>query len=60
MKPTGFVNPGIIWFGKYIQLGIEAQIPINDNSGDGVGVLALFHVFIDDLFPDSLGRPIFR
>lgn len=59
-ETTGFVNPGIIWFGKYIQLGIEAQIPINDNSGDGVGVLALFHVFIDDLFSNSLGRPIFR
>jgi hypothetical protein len=59
-KTQGFVNPGIIWFGKYIQLGLEAQIPVNSNSGDGVGVLALFHVFIDDVFPNSLGRPIFR
>lgn len=59
-ETEGFVNPGIIWFGKYIQLGLEAQIPINDNSGEGIGVLALFHVFIDDLFPNSLGRPIFK
>jgi hypothetical protein len=59
-KTQGFVNPGIIWVGKYIQLGLEAQIPVNGNSGDGVGVLALFHVFIDDLFPNSLGRPILR
>ena len=59
-ETEGFINPGIIWFGKYIQLGVEAQIPVNDNSGDGVGVLAIFHVFIDDLFPNTLGRPIFR
>ncbi|MGH7901429.1 MAG: hypothetical protein ACRENZ_06800 [Thermodesulfobacteriota bacterium] len=57
---TGFVNPGIIWFGKYLQLGIEAQIPINNRSGENVGVLAILHFFIDDLFPNSLGRPIFR
>lgn len=57
---TGFVNPCVIWFGKYIQLGIEAQIPVNDRTGDHVGVLALVHFFIDDLFPNSLGRPIFH
>lgn len=57
---TGFVNPGIIWVGKYIQLGVELEIPINDRSGDNIGVLGLIHFFIDDLFPNSLGRPIFR
>ena len=57
---TGFVNPGVIWFGKYIQLGAEVQIPINDRSGENVGVLAIVHFFIDDLFPNSFGRPIFR
>ncbi|HEX3034386.1 MAG TPA: hypothetical protein VHT73_04525 [Thermodesulfobacteriota bacterium] len=59
-ETTGFVNPGIIWFGKSIQLGIEAQIPINDRSGENVGILGIIHFFIDDLFPNSLGRPIFR
>lgn len=57
---TGFINPGLIWFGKYIQLGIETQIPVNERTGDHVGVLALVHFFIDDLFPNSFGRPIFR
>ncbi|MGH7799888.1 MAG: hypothetical protein ACREOW_04555 [Thermodesulfobacteriota bacterium] len=57
---TGFVNPGIIWFGKYIQLGAEIQIPINDRSGENIGALAIVHFFIDDLFPNSFGRPIFR
>ena len=58
-QTTGFVNPGLIWFGNSIQLGIEAQIPINDRTGKKVGVLGLIHFFLDDLFPKSIGRPIF-
>jgi hypothetical protein len=56
---TGTVNPGLVWFGKSIQLGAEAVVPINDRSGEHVGVLFLVHFFIDDLFPQSLGRPLF-
>jgi hypothetical protein len=59
-ETTGFVNPGIIWVGKVVQFGIEAQIPVNHETGNHVGVLALVHFFIDDLFPKSLGRPIFK
>jgi len=59
-QTTGTVNPGLIWFGKSVQLGIEAIIPINERSGRNVGVRGLVHFFIDDLFPRSLGRPIFR
>src|SRR5262245_23254681 len=58
-QTTGTVNPGFIWFGKYLQLGLEATIPINTRSGKNVGVLGLVHLFIDDLFPHSLGRPLF-
>jgi hypothetical protein len=59
-RTFGTVNPGLVWFGKYLQLGLEASIPINDRSGKNVGVQGLVHFFIDDLFPQSLGRPIFR
>ena len=59
-ETAGFINPGIIWVGKYIQRGIEAQIPINNRSGKNVGVLGIIHFLIDDIFPHSLGRPIFR
>jgi hypothetical protein len=58
-QTTGTVNPGLIWFGKYLQLGVEATVPINARSGKNVGLLGLVHVFIDDLFPQSLGRPLF-
>ena len=56
---TGTVNPGFIWAGKYVQLGLEAIIPVNDRTGKNVGVLGQLHFFIDDLFPRSLGRPLF-
>ncbi|MBI3326805.1 MAG: hypothetical protein HYZ81_08900 [Nitrospinae bacterium] len=59
-RAKGTVNPGLIWFGKYVQLGIEATIPLNERTGKNVGVLGLVHFFIDDLFPQSLGRPFFR
>jgi hypothetical protein len=59
-QTTGYVNPGVIWFGKSIELGLEAQIPINSQTGNHVGVLFMVHFFLDDLFPNSLGRPIFK
>ncbi len=59
-QTTGTVNPGVIWVGKYYQLGLEAAIPFNHASGTHTGILAQLHFFIDDLYPQSLGRPIYR
>jgi hypothetical protein len=58
-KMTGTINPGLIWTGDSIQLGLEAQIPINRESGKGVGVLFQLHFYLDDIFPNSIGKPIF-
>ncbi len=58
-QTTGTVNPGLAWIGKYTELGLAAEIPMNPRSGAGTGVFVLFHLFIDDLFPTSIGRPIF-
>ena len=58
-KTTGTVNPGIIWAGKYFQLGLEAVVPINERSGKNVGIRGMLHFFLDDLFPTSIGRPLF-
>jgi hypothetical protein len=55
---TGTINPGVLWPGKYVQFGLEAVIPLNRASGHGVGVLAQLHFFLDDLFPQTLGRPL--
>jgi hypothetical protein len=56
---TGTVNPGIIWAGRYTQLAVEAVIPVNNRSGNRVGWIAQLHFFLDDLFPATIGRPIF-
>lgn len=58
-KTTGTVNPGILWAGQSIQIGLEAIIPINGRTGKNVGVIGQLHFFLDDLFPKTLGRPLF-
>jgi hypothetical protein len=55
---TGTINPGILWLGQSLQLGIEAILPVNDRSGRGVGAIAQLHFYLDDLFPRTLGRPL--
>jgi hypothetical protein len=59
-QTTGTVQPGLIWSGQYYQLGAELIVPINSLSGHGIGGLFQFHVYLDDLFPRSIGRPMFQ
>jgi hypothetical protein len=56
---TGTINPGAIWVGNYFQVGLEAMIPINRQSGTGVGVLGQLHLYLDDMFPTTVGQPLF-
>ena len=58
-RTTASVNPGVIYSGRYFQLGVEALIPVNARSGSRVGVLGQVHFYLDDLFPRGLGRPLF-
>lgn len=58
-KTTGTINPGIIYVGKTYQVGVEAIVPINRDSGGNVGVMGQLHLYLDDMFPNSIGRPIF-
>jgi hypothetical protein len=56
---TGTINPGVIWVGSYFQIGAEAVIPVNRASGTGVGFLGQLHLYLDDMFPNSIiGRPL--
>ncbi|HLY78258.1 MAG TPA: hypothetical protein VKQ70_02720 [Caulobacteraceae bacterium] len=54
----GTINPGVLWSGQHMQLGLEAMVPINSASGHNVGAVFQVHWFLDDLFPKSLGKPI--
>ena len=58
-QTTGTINPGVLWSGQHFQFGVEAIVPINGRTGDNVGVIAQLHFYLDDLFPHSLGRPLF-
>ena len=55
---TGTINPGVLWAGRYMQLGLEAIIPMNKATGGKTGALFQLHFFLDDLFPKSIGKPI--
>ena len=54
----GTINPGVIWVGSYFQIGVEAVIPVNRDSGTGIGVLGQLHLYLDDIFPKSYGQPL--
>jgi hypothetical protein len=58
-QTTGTINPGVIWVGRYLQFGVEAIVPINTASGVDIGVRAQAHLFLPQIFPNTIGKPIF-
>jgi hypothetical protein len=56
---TGTINPGVIWVGNTFQVGVEALIPINRQSGTNIGVIGQLHFYLDDIDPRGIGKPIF-
>jgi hypothetical protein len=57
---TWTVAPGVIYMAQWGEVGLEALIPANRAAGTNVGVAALVHFFFDDLYPNSLGKPLFQ
>jgi len=58
-QTTGTVDPGVLWITDYYELGVEANIPVNQASGSHVGVNLQLWIFIDDIFPKVFGHPLF-
>ena len=58
-RTTGTINPGVIYVADKYQVGVEAIVPVNRASGDGVGVIGQLHLYLDDIFPNSIGKPLF-
>jgi len=56
---TGTINPGLIYLNDKFQFSLEAIIPVNSASGDGVGVIGGLHFHTEKFFPHTLGKPIF-
>jgi hypothetical protein len=57
-KTTGTINPGIIYVGDKYQVGVEAIVPVNRDSGGNIGVIGQVHLYLDDIFPNTIGRPL--
>jgi hypothetical protein len=55
---SGTINPGAIWVGSYFQVGLEAVVPVNRESGHGIGVLGQLHLYLDDMFPHTVGQQL--
>lgn len=58
VRTTGTINPGVVYTGDKYQLAVEAIVPINRDSGGNVGVIAQLHLYLDDMFPQGIGRPL--
>jgi hypothetical protein len=56
---TGTIQPGFIWVANTFQVAAEALIPVNRQSGRGVGFIAQLHLYLDDIDPRGIGKPIF-
>src|SRR5258705_2174693 len=56
-KTTGTINPGVIWVNRYLQVGVEAIIPMNAQSGRDLGVRAQAHLYLPAIFPGL--KPMF-
>lgn len=59
-QTTGTIAPGVLYEADSWQIGVEALIPANSftRQTQGVGVITQFHLYLDDIFPDTIGKPI--
>lgn len=57
-RTVGTIQPGIIWSGQYFQIGAEAIIPASSATGHGLGAIVQLHFYLDDLFPNAIGKPV--
>ncbi len=54
------IAPGVFYVEDTWDLGAELLIPGNRAAGSNVGIIAQFHVFLDDMFPGSIFHPLFE
>ena len=57
---TGTIQLGAVYITGTYQVAVEAILPLNGDSGHGVGVVASLDLYLDDILPDTIGRPIFN
>jgi hypothetical protein len=57
---SGIIAPGFLYEGNTWQVGVEALLPANGATrlSQGTGFIFQFHLFLDDIFPNSIGKPL--
>jgi hypothetical protein len=55
---TGTINPGILYENNYFQIGAEAVISANSDTGSQVGAVVALQIYIDDIWPKIFGHPL--
>jgi hypothetical protein len=58
-RTTALFAPGVSYAGAGWELAVEALIPASRATGRGVGVIAQFHLSLDYVAPETIGRPLF-
>ncbi len=54
------IGAGVAYTATDYAVTIEALIPGNKQTGSHMGFVAQFHLYFDDMFPNSLGKPVSR
>jgi hypothetical protein len=55
---TATINPGLFYESRYFQIGAEAIVPVNRDTGREVGAVVQVQIFIDDIWPAVFGHPL--
>ncbi len=58
-RVRGTLNPGVVWVGEALQIGVEAVAPLDERTGKGVGVRGFFRIPLEAIFGERAARPIF-
>lgn len=58
-NPTTFtLGTGAAWTGEDEAFVAEILWPLNGAAGHGIGIIGQFHLYFDDVFPTTLGKPL--
>jgi hypothetical protein len=58
-RTTALIAPGVSYAGAGWEIAVEALVPASRATGRGIGVTAQFHLSLDYLAGDTIGRPLF-
>jgi hypothetical protein len=58
LQTTYLIASGLNYTARGYAVSVEALFPGNRATGSHPGFIAQFHLYFDDLFPTSLGKPI--